>query len=183
MRFETEKPPKSVLNLWRFCYFQKWSFLIESFERNCFMDRVEKAFLIVPIVFSAGVAPYFTEYEVNGLYFITCIVGVFITFPLTVVFGVPAYIIFKRLNLLNWKTCLIYTSFVGAIAGATLEYRILAGYPGIYTGDQGWLVYQHKVTLAGYHNVLEMSLVSAVAGALGGIVFWRIVLVPLDSSR
>jgi hypothetical protein len=145
------------------------------------VTRVEKAFLITPLVFSAGATFPLADYGFNGLWVMTTVAGYLITLPLTLFFGVPAYGLLKRANRVNWRTCVGTCTAMGAIAGALNQYRVLKQYGDLYRGQIGYLVKDNLVTAAGYAKVLEMSLVCAATGAIGGCVFWYLAIRNADS--
>jgi hypothetical protein len=126
------------------------------------MQRAVIGFLVAPVVGVAASTLAILLPEFYGLWWIYLLVGSAIAYLSALVFGLPAYLLMKRVTRLHW-------------------WQVIAA--GSVCGLPFWLVSEYPYTTAYFRNQAMTNLALYVAsGAIAGLVFWLITRGPAPSN-
>jgi hypothetical protein len=118
------------------------------------MRRAVIGFLVAPVVGVAVSTLAVLPSEFYGLWWVYLLVGSAIAYLSALVFGLPAYLLMKRVMRLQWWQVIV----AGALCGLPF-----------------WLVSEYPYTTAYFRNQGMTNLALYVAsGAIAGLVFWLI---------
>lgn len=126
------------------------------------MRRAVVGFLVAPVVGVAATTFAILPSDLHGLWWIYLLYGTAIAYLSALVFGLPAYLLMKRVTTLHWWQVIV--------AGALCSLPF-------------WLVSEYPYTTAYFRNQAMTNLALYVScGAIAGLVFWFITRRPAPSN-
>lgn len=148
------------------------------------VPRVIVAFIFTPIVISLAVAFAMPLYEGLPDYYDRVLrTWPFYVFfgavPPTLIFGIPAFLMLRKLVRLSLLSC----ATVGAVIAA-LPWFVIGLFPtgSAWTGGRATII-NGQYTTYGWLELGESLLMISAAGAVGGAIFWAIAAAKLPKRK
>ena len=148
--------------------------------------RIAVAFALTPLIVALAFACMEYLHEgpkgelLRSIGWLTYAAALFGGYPVTLVFGIPLYLILRTQLIASVLNCAVVGSLITALPWFLIQARITP----LSEFDFGHITVEHGIrTLWGWLVVLSSVGVFAALGGFGGFVFWAIAIMPTTRRR